>query len=394
MSEWISTYKNTIVKTLIISLIVFVCIGLLYGFINGEIQSFLNSFFKITAPITVGFAIAYLSNCIVSFFELKVFKWIPKFNIRRLVSILITFALIIGIITFIVSMLIPSVISTINSFWDEYIVNYEESIIKLANSINSIIGEKIDPESLINWINTNLPWINKMSSGDFVTVFSVSNDLIKPIFDITLLFGASLFNAVKNIVLGLFIAGYMLMAKEKVKDYLKRLLNSFLPPSKVRAIWRLGKLLDRTFGGFIEGQLIDAAVVGIICFIVFSIFGLPIPLLLSCIIAVTNVIPIFGPFLGGIPAAFLILLTEPDKVILFIVLIVIIQQIDGNIICPHILGDKISISPLATIIAIITMGGLFGILGMVIGVPVFAVAIHLINRYSSFYLRKKGIKKV
>ena len=393
MSEWISTYKNTIVKTLIISLIVFVCIGLLYGFINGEIQSFLNSFFKITAPITVGFAIAYLSNSIVSFLELKVFKWIPKFNIRRLVSILITFALIIGIITFILSMLIPSVISTFNSFWDEYIVNYEESIIKLANSINSIIGEKINPESLINWINTNLPWINKMSSGDFVTVFSVSNDLIKPIFDITLLFGASLFNAVKNIVLGLFIAGYMLMAKEKVKDYLKRLLNSFLPPSKVRAIWRLGKLLDRTFGGFIEGQLIDAAVVGIICFIVFSIFRLPIPLLLSCIIAVTNVIPIFGPFLGGIPAAFLILLTEPDKVILFIVLIVIIQQIDGNIICPHILGDKISISPLATIIAIITMGGLFGILGMVIGVPVFAVAIHLINRYSMFSLRKKAIKK-
>ena len=290
-------------------------------------------------------------------------------------------------------MLIPSVISTLKSFWNEYIVNYEDSVVKIINSINSIIGEKINPESLINWINTNLPWVDKMASGDFETVFSESNNVLKPIFDITLLFGTSLFNALKNIVLGLFIAGYMLMAKEKVKAYSNRLLNSFLTPSKVRAVWRLGKLLDRTFGGFIEGQLIDAAVVGIICFVVFSIFGLPIPLLLSCIIAVTNVIPIFGPFLGGIPAAFLILLTEPDKVILFIVLIVIIQQIDGNIICPHILGDKINISPLATIIAIITMGGLFGIFGMVIGVPVFAVAIHLINRYSTFYLRKKGIKK-
>ena len=393
MSEWISTYKNTIIKTLIISFIVLVCIGLLYGFITGEIQSFWGNFFNITAPITVGFAIAYLSNSIVSFFERKIFKWIPKLNTRRLVSILITFALIIGIITFIISMLIPSVISTLKSFWNEYIVNYEDSVVKIINSINSIIGEKINPESLINWINTNLPWVDKMASGDFETVFSESNNVLKPIFDITLLFGTSLFNALKNIVLGLFIAGYMLMAKEKVKAYLNRFLNSFLTPSKVRAVWRLGKLLDRTFGGFIEGQLIDAAVVGIICFVVFSIFGLPIPLLLSCIIAVTNVIPIFGPFLGGIPAAFLILLTEPDKVILFIILIVIIQQIDGNIICPHILGDKINISPLATIIAIITMGGLFGIFGMVIGVPVFAVAIHLINRYSTFYLRKKGIKK-
>ena len=391
MSKWISTYKNTIIKTLIISVIVIICIGLLYGFITGEIQSFLDNFFNITAPITVGFAIAYLSNSIVSFFEHKVFKWIPKLNTRRLISILITFALIIGIITLIISMLIPSVISTLKSFWDEYIVNYEESVIKLAKSVNSIIGEKINPDSLINWIHTNIPWIDKIASGDFATVFSESNNLVKPIFDITLLFGTSLFNAVKNIVLGLFIAGYMLMSKEKVKAYLKRLLNSFLTPSKARAVWRLGKLLDRTLGGFIEGQLIDAAVVGIICFVVFSIFGLPIPLLLSCIIAVTNVIPIFGPFLGGIPVAFLILLTEPNKVILFIVLIVIIQQIDGNIICPHILGDKINISPLATIIAIITMGGLFGIFGMVIGVPVFAVAIHLVNRYSMFSLRKKGI---
>ena len=393
MSKWISTYKNTIIKTLILSFIVLVCIGLLYGFINGEIQSFLGNFFNITAPITVGFVIAYLSNSIVSFFEHKVFKWISKFNTRRLISILTTFALIIGIIIFIISMLIPSIISTVKSFWDEYIVNYEESVVKFTNSINSIIGEKINPESLINWINTNLPWVDKMASGDFTSVFSENNDYIKPIIDITKVFSTSLFNAVKNIVLGLFIAGYMLMAKERVKAYLKRLFNSFLTPSKVRAVWRLGKLLDRTFGGFIEGQLIDAAVVGIICFVVFSIFGLPIPLLLSSIIAVTNVIPIFGPFLGGIPAAFLILLTEPDKVILFVILIVIIQQIDGNIICPHILGDKINISPLATIIAIITMGGLFGIFGMVIGVPIFAVAIHLINRYSIFSWRKKGIKK-
>ena len=182
------------------------------------------------------------------------------------------------------------------------------------------------------------------------------------------------------------------MAKERVKAYTRRLLNSFLKPKKVRAIIRLGKLLDRTFGGFIEGQLIDAGVVGIICYVVFSIFGIPIPHLLATIIAVTNVIPIFGPFIGGIPAAVLVLLTDPNKLILFIVLIIVIQQIDGNIICPHILGDRINISSLATIIAIITMGGLFGIFGMVIGVPVFAVVIHIINTHTMNALRKKGLE--
>ena len=125
-------------------------------------------------------------------------------------------------------------------------------------------------------------------------------------------------------------------------------------------------------------------------FIVFNIFGIPIPHLLATIIAVTNVIPIFGPFIGGIPAAFIVLLTQPEKTLLFILLIIVIQQIDGNIICPHIIGDKINISSLTTIIAIITMGGLFGIFGMLIGVPVFAVAVNVIQNHTLNTLRRKG----
>lgn len=204
-------------------------------------------------------------------------------------------------------------------------------------------------------------------------------------------FGTSLINILKNLLLGIFIAFYMLMAKERCKAYTRRFLNSFLKPKKVRAVIRFGKLVDRSFGGFIEGQLIDAIVVGFISFFTFTIFGLPVPQLLATIIAVTNVIPIFGPFIGGIPASFIVLLTAPEKAILFVLLIFIIQQIDGNIICPHIIGDKIHISSLATIIAIITMGGLFGVLGLIIGVPIFAVVIHIINDYTMNSLRKKKL---
>lgn len=403
MSAWISEYKKTIIKTSIIATIVLVAICLLLGCISGAISSFLNKFWQIIAPITIGFSIAYLSNPFVSFFDKRIFKWITKFKIRRLVSILITFAFIIAFIVFVITLLIPNLVSTAKDFWETYIVNYEDSIKGLANSINSLMDDfkinpdkRIDPDSFFLWTQNQFPWIEDLASGDFSAILSTGGALAGPnieaILGLALAFGSSLFNAVKNVVLGLFIAGYMLMAKERVKAYIRRFLNSFLKPKKVRAIVRFGKLMDRTFGGFIEGQLIDAGIVGIICFIIFSIFGIPIPHLLATIIAVTNVIPIFGPFIGGIPAAFLVLLTNPGKLILFIVLIFVIQQIDGNIICPHILGDRINISSLATIIAIVTMGGLFGIFGMVIGVPVFAVAIHIINTYTMNSLRKKGLE--
>ena len=403
MSEWISEYKKTLIKTLIIASIVLLSILLVYGFISGDIYRFITSFWEIVAPITVGFIIAYLSNPIVSFFEKRIFKFISKFNIRRLVSILVTFALIILFIGFVFTMLFPSLMSTAKSFWETYIVDYENSIKGLANTINSLMDDfkigsdkHINPDDFLLWTKTQFPWIEDFASGDFSAILSSGGALVGPnietILTFAVSFGSSVFAAIKNIVLGLFIAGYMLMAKERVKAYTRRFLNSFLKPKKVRAIVRLGKLLDRTFGGFIEGQLIDAGVVGIICYVVFSIFGIPIPHLLATIIAVTNVIPIFGPFIGGIPAAVLVLLTDPNKLILFIVLIIVIQQIDGNIICPHILGDRINISSLATIIAIITMGGLFGIFGMVIGVPVFAVVIHIINSYTMNALRKKGLE--
>ena len=284
------------------------------------------------------------------------------------------------------------------------IVNYEDAIRTWVLSLNTTMdrfkilnsANRLEPDSVVEWVQSKLPWINDITSGDISELLpNVTNSLshnITAIVEYILSFGISVINFIKNFVLGIFIAFYMLMAKERCKAYFRRFLNSFLSPKKVRSIIRFGKLLDRSFGGFIEGQLLDAIVVGIISLITFVIFKLPVPHLLATIIAVTNVIPIFGPFIGGIPATFIVLLTAPEKTILFILLILLIQQIDGNIICPHIIGDKINISSLATIIAIITMGGLFGILGMIIGVPIFAVIIHIFDTYTINALRKKGLR--
>ncbi len=415
MDKWFSEYRSTIIKTILVVIIIIAGICLMYGLLNGSIAAFFDDFLDIISPIIIGFVIAYLSNPIMMFLEKYLFKWIKKFTIRRLISIIVTLLLIILFLSFILTMLIPSIISTLQSFWDSYIVEYESSIISLANRINSIMDEfsffdttqRLDPSALVEWVKEKMPWIEDVVAGDFSPIFpdpsakdsedfDVSNifasDGIMSLLQYVLSFGTSLINIVKNTVLGIFIAIYMLLSKEKCKAYFRRFLNSFLPPRNVRAIIRFGKLLDRSFGGFIEGQILDAIVVGVVSYVIFNIFAIPIPHLLATIIAVTNVIPIFGPFIGGIPAAFLVLLTAPEKTILFILLILVIQQIDGNVICPHILGDKINISSLATIIAIVTMGGLFGIFGMLIGVPVFAVVINMINNYTMNALRRKGLE--
>ena len=404
MKEIFATYKKTIINVLIVVILMTLALFIISGVISGTISEFLSNFLEIVAPITVGFIIAYLSNPIVTFFEKRIFKWIRNFKIKRFISILVTLLLVLIFISTIIMIIIPSLINTLVSFWETYVVEYENTIRSVVQTINSTMDrfdmfdsvERLDPDGMVILIKEKFPIIDDFVNGDFTEIIpNVSGTItqnIAAIFDYVLLFGTSIFNVIKNTILGIFIAFYMLMSKEKTKAYIRRFLNSFLPPKKVRSVVRFGKLLDRTFGGFIEGQLLDAIVIGIISYFTFMLFKLPIPHLLATIIAVTNVIPIFGPFIGGVPAAFLVLLTAPEKTILFIILIIIIQQIDGNIICPHILGDRINISSLATIVAILTMGGLFGFFGMIIGVPIFAVAIHLINDYTMNSLRKKGLE--
>lgn len=410
MSEWINTYKKTLIKTAIIIGMVFLGLCFIIGLINGSIWNFINHFFSIISPIIIGFVLAYLSNPIIKLFEQRLFFWIPRFKLKRLISIIVVFALIILILFILLIIIVPSLFDALYSFWDTYVINYETSFRGLAIKINSIVNEigivddqLIEPDDFILWIKTNLPWMDDLSKGNFMGILSEGDTGIFDIQDIlqthdfltilgfVLSLGSSLFNFVKNIILGIFIAIYMLMDKERCKAMARRFLNVFLSPKQVRGVIRFCKLLDKSFGGFIEGQLFDAAIVGVISYIVFWIFEMPMPILLACIIASTNVIPILGPFIGGIPAAFIVLISSPEDTLLFIILIIIIQQIDGNLICPKILGDKINISSLTTISAIIIMGGLFGVLGMIIGVPVFAVAIQLIHSWTLNTLRRKGL---
>lgn len=180
-------------------------------------------------------------------------------------------------------------------------------------------------------------------------------------------------NEVKNILFGVFISIYMLIGKETFKAQSKKLMSAFLSESGYRRVATVVHECNYRFGGFIVGKIIDSTIIGILCYICCLLFGFPFAALISFIIGVTNIIPIAGPFIGAIPSAFLILLSEPDKVIWFILFVLILQQLDGNFIGPMVLGDKTGLSAFWVLTSLIIMGGLYGIVGMVLAVPLCSV---------------------
>ena len=176
----------------------------------------------------------------------------------------------------------------------------------------------------------------------------------------------------KNFLIGIIVSVYLLAAKEKSAARCCKLLYGVLPEEQAKFAMRGFRRMDHIFSGFVRGKLLDSLIIGILCFIGCSILKLPYTPLVSVVVGVTNVIPFFGPFLGAIPCALLILLVSPLKCLYFVIFIFLLQQLDGNVIGPKILGDSTGISSLWVIVAILVGGGFGGVLGMFLGVPIFA----------------------
>jgi hypothetical protein len=193
------------------------------------------------------------------------------------------------------------------------------------------------------------------------------------------------------VILSLFISFYLLASKEKRLAQVKTLTTAIFNEKQNAFIYKTASLANSTFGGFLGGKLLDALIVGVVYFIAFTIFGIPYAPMLATIMGVMNIIPFFGPIIGTIPTAFIVLISAPEKIILLIILIVVVGQIDGNIIEPKVLSDRTGVSSLCVIIAISVMGNLWGIFGMIVGVPLFAVIIALIQQFADAKLGQKGL---
>ena len=362
----------------------------LYAIVNvNALSSVYKTVEQILAPITIGCVVAYLCNPIMRFYEYIVFGKMKKGATHRVLSLIMTVVTVFGLVAGVIALIIPELISSIQQLtynFPAYMESLKAFFQNIIDSLNNTLPEGFNipsTDELIVRLKLNDMEAVLNMAGSFLSKFNAVDGVWN--------FLVSVFTAVKNLLLGLFIAFYILASKEKRSAQIRKARAALLSDQQNRKFKEIVRLVDKTFGSYVKGMMLDSLAVGVITFILLSIFRVSeYNLLIAAICGVTNIIPVFGPFIGAIPSALIVLISNPSQLLVFIVLILLIQQIDGNIIVPRIQGNNTGISSLAVLIAITVMGSLFGFMGMIIGVPVFAVIIELCKRELEDRLRKRG----
>ena len=273
---------------------------------------------------------------------------------------------------------------------------------QLLESITTIIG------NFPSYYNTLTKWVQEFING------SIAEDVTQEIMDQvyiylkdfltgtvlpkvqTILAGltTSIVNIAKsmlNLIIGVIISIYLLSGKDKFLAQSKKLCYAVLGHKRGGYVCNVCTFANRVFGGFIGGKIIDSLIIGILCFIGLQILDMPYTMLISIIVGVTNIIPFFGPYLGAIPSALLLLVIDPMECLYFVIFIIILQQLDGNVIGPQILGDATGLDSIWVVVSLLIFGNLFGILGMVIAVPLFAVIYKIVSELVNFLLKKREL---
>ena len=372
---------NNYLKTLCILAAVFVALFALVNF--GTFAMIFAVIISVLNPVLIGFIIAYLCNPIYKALRNKALKRIKRQKLKKVLSIVLTYLIVLAIVAGILLIIIPQFVY---AFKD--LVAKTDGYINAAISwANNLIGNSnlfADDTDIFDFIDTE-----KMLAN-LKTFFDASGDILKKVGDWAINYGTNIVGGITNVLLGLFISIYVLVFKERIGLWLKRIFRAFLSREKYDSFINRTNHVNSKFGKYIIGAITDSIIVAVEGFVIFTLFGIPYAPLVSVIIGITNIIPILGPFLGAIPSAFIIFIVNPEKVILFIILIIIIQQIDGNIVAPFILGSSLGLSSFGIIIAITVMGSLWGIPGMFIGVPLFAYVADVIEEKVNNKLRAIG----
>ena len=296
----------------------------------------------------------------------------------RVLSIILSLLIFIGIIFLTLFLVIPEFINTISIFKDSIpsAFNTCQEWARDLMSNNPEIVEKInefkpDWQQIYDEAGT---WIKSMASG----IIGVSIDVI-----------ISIFSGIINFFMGIIFAVYMLMQKEKLTCQLKRVIRACMPEDKAQRLMYIGHVTNDTFKKFFGGQFVEAILLGVLCFIGMSIFKMPYALTISVLVGVTALIPVFGAFFGTAIGAILILAVDPMQAIWFVIFIIVLQQIDGNFIYPKIVGDSVGLPGIWVMLAVLVGGNSLGIIGMLIGVPIASVVYKLIREY----VQKKKIEE-
>ena len=360
-------------------------------FSSAKFRTSVSSVIKICMPVIDGLILAYLLTPVLNTIEKKIIFPIckkvkleitpkRKKNIRGL-ALVLTLVVVLLLIYWFFSLIIPQIVKSIQSI----ILQFPIYLDNLSTWLGKLLSDNPDIEATVNDLIDQYSgkledWINQ-------SMMPKINEIVK-------MLSLSILNFLKgmwNLIIGFIISIYVLGSKEQFAGQSKKVIFSIFSEKYANKFIDDFRFAHKTFSGFLIGKIIDSFIIGCICFVVTKIMGTPYGFLVSIIVGVTNIIPFFGPYLGAIPSTILILMVDPMKALSFVIFIIILQQLDGNVIGPKILGNSTGLSGFWVIFAITLFGGLFGIGGMLVGVPIFAVIYAAIRAYVGLNLKKKGL---
>ena len=378
----------TAIVAAVLIIIFYFCVQRYQGLLAG-----LSTLSMIFQPIIIGLVMAFLMNPIMKFLEEKLLPLFlkktknerrTKQRIRALTSV-IALLLLLSIVFLFFAVVAPIFVETLN----DLVRNVNEKVYNVldwANDITKgrfekqILGAK-DDEKITYAINTAVSFIRSyFDLGEQEQVVNMVTRL-----------GISIGRTVFNFFIGIVVSVYTLMSKEKFKAQIKKLLYGIFDPNWANVFVRIGRKTDDVFYGFIIGKIIDSIIIGVICYISMLIMQMPYAVLCSVIIGITNIIPVFGPYIGAVPTVIIIFVNNPMQGIYFLLFVLILQQIDGNIIGPKILGENTGLSSFWVVLAIVVGGGLFGVPGMIIGVPMMSVIYYICGEVAIYLLQRRNL---
>ena len=352
----------------------------------------LGTLARTLSPVLYGLGIAYLLDPIVGRVEKLLLPWLQKHirhpekseTLARSIGVLVSLAVLVFVVWALISMVLPQLLDSLNTIignlptyyntLSRWVMNLIDDNIQIADYTNTVMETVY--KYLTNWVSTSL--LPKVQS----VVVTLTTSVV------------GMAKAILNLVIGVIISIYLLMGKKKFLSQAKKVCYGVLGVKRAGYVCNVCTFANQAFGGFIGGKIIDSIIIGVLCFLGLSAMKMPYTMLISIIVGVTNVIPFFGPYIGAIPSALLLLVIDPLQCLYFVIFIVVLQQLDGNIIGPMILGDATGLSGFWVVLSILVFGSFFGVLGMIIGVPLFAVVYKIITEIVNRLLQNRGLSTV
>ena len=383
-----------LIKIGLMVFVTFVCC-ILFFFLVFRYKGVADAWHLVTSalqPIIIGLGLAYLLNPVMKFQERRWFALLSRkmkseksaAKVARGLSIAGAILFLLAILVLLIAAIVPSVVSSITGLVETLPSNVQSLITMIKSG-------KLGDYEVTDTISDMLTRLT-----DFVENWA-TKDLLPQIQTYLLQITSGMITMVRsvlNFIIGIIVVVYVLSIKESLVGQSKKIVYAIFKPKYGNIIVEVFHKADEVFGGFIIGKIIDSAIIGVICYVGCLILGIPDAVLVAVIIGVTNVIPVFGPFIGAIPTLLLVVIQSPLHALYLLVFIIVLQQVDGNIIGPKILGNSTGLSAFWVMFSILIGGGLFGFLGMLLGVPVFAMVYYVIRRLVNHSIRKKNLPTV